>query len=220
MLELEPQWERSLFFALNGSDSVFLDNFFWLYSFKWIWIPFYICFLFVLIHRQKGKEILWILASIVLLVFLCDYIASGIAKPFFHRFRPTHHPDFKDQVDLVFGYTGGRYGFFSSHASNAFGLAMFSALLFRNRFFSWTIFTFALINAYSRVYLGVHFISDVVVGALVGSLIGYLVFRLYNIKKQKPVFSKKEIHLLCFFYIGCVLLLMACNQPLVDWLHG
>ena len=219
MLELETQWERDLFFALNGSDSIFLDNFFWLYSFKWIWIPFYLCFLFVLIYRQKGKEILWILASIALVIFLCDYIASGIAKPFFHRFRPSHHPDFKDQVDLVFGYVGGRYGFFSSHASNTFGLAMFSALLFRNRFFSCAIFTFALLNAYSRVYLGVHFISDVVVGALVGSLIGYLVFQLYNIKKQKPVFSKKRIHLLCFFYIGCVLLLMALNQPLVDWLH-
>ncbi|GHT77426.1 phosphatase PAP2 family protein [Bacteroidia bacterium] len=208
MLERELQWERDLFFALNGSDSVFWDNFFWLCSSKWIWIPFYLCVLFVFIYRQKSKEILYVLLAVVVVILLSDQIASSVFKPIFHRFRPTHHPDFKNLVDIVSGYRGGRYGFISSHAANAFGFATFTALLFRNRLFSFTIFTFALLNAYSRVYLGVHFISDVVAGGLVGALIGFLIFRLYDLKKQKPVYAQRAIHRLCLFFWGYTLLIL------------
>jgi undecaprenyl-diphosphatase len=159
----------------------------------------------------------------VLLVLLCDQIASGFFKPFFHRFRPTHHPDFQEQVKTVLGYTGGLYGFMSSHASNAFGFSVFTALVFRNRLFTVMIFLFALLNIYSRVYLGVHFISDVVAGALVGSLIGYLIYRLYQFCRYKwlkidktdtkPIFSRWKAHFLCgVFIIYLTFLLLFCNQ--------
>jgi undecaprenyl-diphosphatase len=223
MLENELQFEKTLFFKLNGSESVFLDNFFYLYSYKWTWLLFYLCFLFVFIYKKNPKEIICTLLAITLVILLCDQIASGFFKPFFHRFRPTHHPDFESQVKTVMGYTGGLYGFMSSHASNAFGFAVFTSLLFRNRLFTGTIFLFALLNIYSRVYLGVHFISDVVAGAIAGSFIGYPVYLLYQfvrckwlkIEKNgaKTGFSRWKSCFLCgIFGIHLTFLLLFSNQ--------
>ena len=227
ILEQELQLERGLFFFLNGSDSVFWDQFFYLYSYKWTWIPFYLCFLFVFTYRKHWKEILLVLLSISLVILLCDQIASGFFKPTFQRFRPTHHPDFSEEVKIVLGYRGGRYGFISSHAANAFGFATFAALLLKNRVFTVTILFFALINAYSRVYLGVHFISDIVVGTLVGIMIGYMVYYLYqfcrkkifNMSKRelnKPLYSTGNIYFLCIFYVIFVALLLVFNNQLID----
>ncbi|GHU93091.1 hypothetical protein FACS1894155_12950 [Bacteroidia bacterium] len=142
----------------------------------------------------------------------------------FERFRPTHHPDFKDQVHILFGYRGGRYGFASSHASNAFGFAMFTTLLFRNKWFSLLLFTHALITAYSRVYLGVHFISDVIAGALIGIFTGILIYKLYLSGRKKliiketnepviPRYNPKEvIYVYCTYFLIIVTLLIFNNQ--------
>ncbi|MDR1631754.1 MAG: phosphatase PAP2 family protein [Dysgonamonadaceae bacterium] len=223
MLENGLQFEKSLFFQLNGSESAFLDNFFYLYSYKWTWLLFYLCFLFIFCYKKNLKEIVCILLALGLVVLLCDQIASGFCKPFFHRFRPTHHPDFGDQVKTVMGYRGGLYGFISSHASNAFGFAVFTLLIFRNRIYTGMIFLFALLTIYSRVYLGVHFISDVVAGALVGSLIGYSVYRLYQFGRYKWVkvekndtksgFSQWKSNFLCgIFGVHLTFLLLFSNQ--------
>ncbi|MDR0864421.1 MAG: phosphatase PAP2 family protein [Candidatus Symbiothrix sp.] len=225
MLEQELQWEKELFFFLNGSESVFWDSFFWLYSYKWTWIPLYLGFLFVFIYKKNWKEILLMIVSVTLLIVLCDQIASGFFKPVFHRFRPTHHPDFQDQVDLVLGYRSGLYGFISSHAANAFGLATFTALLFRNRLFTFMMLLFALFNGYSRIYLGVHFISDVVVGALTGIIIGYIVYKLYNLGRiyflkedkdglQQPVYSRWETGGVCSIYFATIAILLVFNNQL------
>jgi undecaprenyl-diphosphatase len=165
--------------------------------------------------------------SVVLLIVLCDQISSGFFKPFFHRFRPTHHPDFKDQVDIVLGYQGGLYGFISGHATNAFGFATFFALVFRNRLFTILILLFAFFNGYSRIYLGVHFISDVVAGTLTGIALGYIVYKLYRLSRKKilemdqaalknPIYSKREIYSLCSVYIASILILLLFNNQLVN----
>ena len=215
MLERELQWERNLFFFLNGSDSSFWDSFFHFYSNQWTWIPFYLCFLFVFIYRKTGaeikrdwKEIVWAILCVIAVFILCDQISSGFFKPLFQRFRPTHHPDFRDLVKIVFDERGGKYGFISGHAANTFGFATFTALLFRNRLLTFTVFLFAIVTAYSRVYLGLHFISDVVAGALVGMLVGYGVYRIYRWKVKKTVvYPQWKIYLLCAVYIVSVIVL-------------
>ncbi|MDR2691484.1 MAG: phosphatase PAP2 family protein [Dysgonamonadaceae bacterium] len=223
MLENELQFEKTLFFQLNGSESAFLDNFFYLYSYKWTWFLFYLCFLFIFCYKKKLREIICILLAIGLIVLLCDQIASGFFKPFFHRFRPTHHPDFEAQVKTVMGYKGGLYGFISSHASNVSGFAVFTSLVFRNGLYMSMMFLFALLTVYSRVYLGVHFISDIVAGALVGSLVGYSVYRLYQFVRYKwlkvaknntkPGFSQWESNFLCgVFGVYLTFLLLFSNQ--------
>jgi len=220
MLEKELQLERDLFFFLNGSDSTFWDNFFYIYTLQWTWLIFYVCFLWVFIYKKNWKEIVCVLVAVSLLILLTDQISSGFFKPVFQRLRPTHHPDFLDQVKTVFNYRGGNYGFISGHATNAFGFAAFCALIFRNRLFTFTIYLFALLNAYSRIYIGVHFVSDVVVGALVGMLIAVCIYLIYNRIRHKwffiesnqlkrPIYSAGETYFLCgvfYLYIICMLI--------------
>ena len=190
MVEKILAYERDLFFMLNGSDSPFLDRFMWLFSGKAVWLPLAAFILIVLLYKKKWKESILILLGIVLVVTLCDQFASHVCKPIFTRFRPTHHPDFMDQVKTVFDYRGGRYGFISSHAANAFGFATYMSLLFRYRLFTWTIFLWAALTAYTRVYLGVHFISDIVPGAIAGVFFGWLVYWLYV--KVHPVVTGSD----------------------------
>ena len=164
--------------------------------------------------------------AVGLLVLFCDQLSSGIAKPLFHRFRPTHQPDFQDAVHTVFNYRGGRYGFFSGHATNSFGFATLIALMFRNKILTTAMYIFAFVMAYSRIYLGVHFISDVVVGMLVGILVGIFIYRLYIAGRkywlkipsenlQKTIYSKKESNFLTGIYVIMIVIILIFNNQIV-----
>lgn len=225
MVEKLLIYERDLFFMLNGSESPFLDRFMWLFSGKAVWLPLAVFILAVLLYKKKWKESLLILLAIVLVVTLCDQFASHVCKPFFMRFRPTHHPGFMDQVKTVFDYRGGLYGFISSHAANAFGFATFMSLLFRYRMFTWTMFLWAVLTAYTRVYLGVHFVSDVVPGAVVGVFFGWLVYRLYvrvhpavtgcSDKDTGVLYSTGRKRAIVYAVFITILLIAIFNEPLV-----
>lgn len=228
MVEKILVYERDLFFMLNGSDSPFLDRFMWLYSGKAVWLPLAAFILIVLLYKKKWRESILILLAIVLVVTFCDQFASHVCKPIFTRFRPTHHPDFMDQVKTVFDYRGGKYGFISSHAANAFGFATFMSLLFRYRLFTWTIFLWAALTAYTRVYLGVHFISDIVPGAIAGVFFGWLVYWL-SVKARSLVpgtsgevsalYSDKQKRIIVYAIFIAVLLIAVFNVPLASCLR-
>ena len=229
MVEKILIYERDAFFALNGSDSAFLDRFMWIFTGKAVWLPLAFLILLVLIYKKNWRESLLILLAIVLVVTLCAQFASHGCKPVFTRFRPTHHPDFMDQVKTVFGYRGGLYGFISSHAANAFGFATLMALIMRDKLFGWTIFFWAALTAYTRVYLGVHFISDIVPGAISGVFFGYLVYRLYSFSRSKllpvqvnngePLYSKKRIRLIVYAIYVTILIIIVFNVPLAACLQ-
>jgi len=194
MLEKIIDYEHDLFLLINGSQSTFWDQFMWLFSGKIAWEPaafFFIVFLFYK-NRHRWIEILLIFMAISLVVILCDQFASSFCKPFFERLRPTYHPDFIGEVKTVFGYRGGRFGFISSHAANAFGFAMLTSLIFKYRFYSITIFIWATVNSYSRIYLGVHFISDIVPGIIIGLLFGWLVYKIFTILKKTIIKNKPK----------------------------
>ncbi|MDR0231189.1 MAG: phosphatase PAP2 family protein [Dysgonamonadaceae bacterium] len=226
MLEQELQHERGLFLFLNGMHSPFWDNVMYTYSYMFTWIPFYLCFFFVFAYKKHWKEIVITFVAIGLLVLFCDQLSSGIAKPLFHRFRPTHHPDFKYVVHTVFNYRGGRYGFFSGHATNSFGFATLIALMFRNKTLTITMYIFAFIMGYSRIYLGVHFVSDVVVGMIVGILVGLFIYILYTIGRKywikippknlrKTIYSKKESNFLVRVYVIMVTIMLIFSNQIV-----
>ncbi|MEE1090205.1 MAG: phosphatase PAP2 family protein [Paludibacteraceae bacterium] len=176
--------DTSLTLAINSCHSPFFDNFFYIYTQTWTWIPA-ILVLLVWMWRKWGVRSLYVVAGIALCILLSDQISSSLLKPLVARLRPTHNPEIADLIHIVNGYRGGRYGFVSSHAANAATFVTFTALIFRNRYYSILLSLWAFLTAYSRVYLGVHYVGDVLCGALIGVLVGMGVYFVL-----KPLLSK------------------------------
>lgn len=127
--------------------------------------------------------------AVVVLIVLSDQLSVHAFKNVIHRLRPCHNPEIQSIVHLLNGRCGGSYGFVSSHAANVFALAMFLYLFFRakiNRFGIW-IFAWAAVVAYSRVYAGVHYPGDIIVGALLGAGIGVTVYKLYEMAAARII---------------------------------
>ena len=179
MLERLLQIDRDLLLFLNGINSPFYDNFFWIFTSVPTWIPFYITIIAVIMYRQRTKGLMTLLC-LTLVVVLCDQISSSLIKEAVERLRPSHEPDLDGVVRLFNNHRAGKFGFVSSHAANSFGLAMFSSLLFRKWHFNIFIFVWALINSYTRIYFGLHYPGDILGGAILGILIGCLVYLLYK----------------------------------------
>jgi undecaprenyl-diphosphatase len=152
MLEQLITWDISLFLLVNSANTPFFDHFFWFFTQKFTWIPLYIVLL-IIFYKTNKKECVWIIIGIVLSVLLADQIASSILKPLVARYRPSHDVSLSDSIHLLNNYKGGLYGFVSSHAANSFCLALFTSLLFKNKYLSISIFSWALLNSYSRIIL-------------------------------------------------------------------
>ena len=179
------EFDQQLLLNWNGSNSLFWDGFMWVATSTYIWTPVAIALLYVIFRNNKLKEALLIIGMIGLVITLADQISSGICKPFFARFRPTQDPDLMYMIDIVNGYRGGRFGFTSSHAANTFAVAVFVSLLMRSWSLSITMILWAALNAYSRIYLGVHYPGDILFGTLTGIGVGVLVYILYHLLKNK-----------------------------------
>ncbi len=184
------EWDKSVFLTLNNVHTPFWDIFMWIYTDKLTWIPLILSLLFVL-FRKNWKEALLVCVAIALTITLCDQFASTLCKPYFARFRPAQDPDFSPFVQIVNGYRGGRYGFISSHAANSFGAVVLLSLIFRNRLFTITAILWAIINCYSRIYLGVHYPGDILCGTIAGIIIAYIIYMMW--KKSRNLLLKKKI---------------------------
>ena len=224
MLDKLISHEADLFFSINGTRNCFLDSMMWLYSGMKIWMPLAVFFIFMLMYKKNWQKWLPVLLAIVLVFACCDLFSSHLIKPLFQRARPTHYPDIMEHVKILYGYTGGQYGFISGHATNSFGFAMFTALLFRNKSYSIFIFLWAFVMVYSRVYLGVHFISDIVGGIVAGLLIGFGVYKLYIRAVRKLQFAgeacyaKGEINVLTLVSVFYILLFSVLGEVLILFL--
>lgn len=178
-------FDQELLLKLNGSNSLFWDGFMWLSTNMLTWIPFAVVLLYVIFKNNKIKEALIIIALLGVVIALADQISSGICKPLFARFRPTQDPELMYQIDIVNGYRGGIYGFISSHAANTFGVAVFLTLIFKSGSLAIILFIWAILNAFSRIYLGVHYPGDILFGTLVGVGAGILIYIIYRKLQNK-----------------------------------
>jgi undecaprenyl-diphosphatase len=151
----------------------------WFVSGKTEWLPLYLLLIGYLVCRYRKKSILIIVFAIASVV-IADQLAVHAFKDVFERLRPGHNPTIQHLVHIVNDYRGGLYGFVSNHAANTFALATFLSFTIRNRYFVYSIFIWALIVSYSRIYLGVHYPGDVLCGAMLGILIGWLMFLVYR----------------------------------------
>lgn len=163
---------------INGHHAAWADAFFWYVSRAKTWLPLYVLLVGLIAYRFRSwRMVLLILIGFGVAVGLSDFVCSGVLKPLVCRLRPTHEPAI-DPLHLVNGYMGGRYGFCSSHAANTMAVALLFSLLYRHKIATAGIMTWVALNCYSRMYLGVHYPSDILCGLLIGSLLAIPVYRI------------------------------------------
>lgn len=173
ILELDKEW----LIYINSFHAPWLDPImFWITKTE-MWIPLYVFLLYLIIKTYKTKS--WIvLIGVGLTILIADQVTASIMKPYFARLRPSHDPALDGIIHLVNGYKGGLFGFASGHAANTFGIALFFWLTFRLRY-RWIAFMFiwAALMTYTRMYLGVHYPFDILVGSIVGLIAGFVAFK-------------------------------------------
>ncbi len=183
-IELDKQW----LLAVNGSESLFLDSLVKTLTTATTWIPLYVALLYVVVKNSDNlKKVILIVGCALLCVFLAGSLDDMLVKPLVARWRPARDPDIGISIDIVNGYRGGRFGFFSAHASNTFSLAIFFVLLVRSRVMSVAMVLWSLVNCWTRLYLGVHYPGDILVGLLWGGAVGTGVYLLFHKVEQQAV---------------------------------
>ncbi len=175
------EFDKQLLLAVNGSESLFLDGLVKTLTTAATWIPLYIALFYMVVkNNDTVQKILFILLCAGLCVLFAGSIDDMIVKPLVARWRPTHDPEIGMLVDTVNGYRGGDYGFFSAHASNTFSIAIFFSLLVRSRLLTSFLVFWSLVNCWTRLYLGVHYPGDILVGLFWGGTVGFLVWLLHT----------------------------------------
>lgn len=173
--------DRSLLFFFNGAHNVIFDPIVPFLTKPQTWLVFYCALLFLLLsHKPTDGHLLLVVCSVLFIVLVSSSIDGWLVKPLVGRIRPSLDPTIRSRLILLDGYTADGYSFYSSHASNAFALAAFFSLLFRRFPITLTMFAWATFYAWTRLYLGVHYPSDSLAGAVAGILIGLLTYCLYR----------------------------------------
>ncbi len=178
------QLDKTIFLFLNSLNSPFMDRVMWAVSGKLTWLPLYV-FILVLIGIKYKKKVLIIIPLIALAITITDQVSVHAFKEVFERLRPCHEPALQGMVHLVNEKCGGQYGFVSSHAANSFAAAMLSLLLISKRWFTILVIVWATLVGYSRIYLGVHYPGDVIGGAVIGIITGWMIYLLYKWLDEK-----------------------------------
>ena len=190
LIHIDQQW----LLAINGWHSEWADILMWYISKSTTWLPLYALLVGLTVYRfgilspslcRTGRGGSWrvrllrviiILAGFAVAVGVSDFVSSGIIKPWVCRLRPTHEPELAGLIHLVNGYTGGLYGFVSSHAANTMACALLFALLYRNKYSTVGLMLWVALNCYSRMYLGVHYPADIIGGLAIGALMATLTY--------------------------------------------
>jgi undecaprenyl-diphosphatase len=174
---------------INKHHSLLLDEWMWLFSSRLFWIPFYLLIAYIL-HQKFKNLFFYLLLGGVLTILLSDQI-SVLIKNTVMRLRPSHEPGLANQLHYLYNYVGGLYGFVSSHAANAGALAVYVfSFTRRAKWIRYLLIIYVFLVCYSRIYLGVHYPSDILAGLIVGFILGLLTSRLVWL-----AISKNFLHL-------------------------
>lgn len=164
-----------------GSDSAFLDSIALTITNAWVWVPLYLSLILLIIKNNDNMQQIFITIGFTLLcVILVSVICNCIVKPWAERLRPCNDPMYEYVTQIAGNLHSKDYSFFSSHAANASVVATFFCLLVRNKALSFALIIWTLVNCWTRVYLGQHFLTDVIVGLFFGIIIGVICYFFYG----------------------------------------
>lgn len=183
MLEKILNLDTQLFIFLNGLGSEAYDGL-WLFITKQInWIPLFALLLYLIIKKLGGKQSLYLLLFVVILLIFSDQV-TNLFKFGFKRLRPCSNPEINSFIRVV--QVRNSFGFFSGHAANSMGVATFLYFVMKPHFkYLGFLFLWPLIFAYSRIYLGLHYPLDIICGYLFGFIAGFLMFKIYQFTQIK-----------------------------------
>lgn len=164
----------------NGSDNIMLDQMVQILTSGLTWIPLYVMLFFVVMRNNETMgQIALVVGSAIFCVLFADGLVDGIIKQLAERWRPSNDPTFKYMVQVVDDIRPKGYSFCSAHAANTMSLAVFFSSLIRSKMLTITLVIWSLINCWTRLYLGVHYPSDILCGMIIGIIVGILVYLLY-----------------------------------------
>lgn len=164
----------------NGSDNIMLDQMVQILTSGLTWIPLYVMLFFVVMRNNETMgQIALVVGSAIFCALFADGLVDGIIKQLAERWRPSNDPTFKYMVQVVDDIRLKGYSFCSAHAANTMSLAVFFSLLIRSKMLTVTLVIWSLINCWTRLYLGVHYPSDILCGMIIGIIVGILVYLLY-----------------------------------------
>ena len=190
MLDYFEAIDRSIVLAINSLHTPLLDEIMWLISGKIIWIPMYLFLIFLAYQHFGKKNTIYFVILIIATIALSDLVSSKLIKESVERYRPSHNLILESQLHFYKQkngelYQGGDYGFVSSHAANFFAIALLVGFIFKEKApkLIYTLFSIAVLVGFSRIYLGVHYLSDIIGGAIVGATISYLIWKFVWMKR-------------------------------------
>jgi undecaprenyl-diphosphatase len=191
MIETLEKYDQQLTIWVNQHNSPFIDEVMWQISSVFPFMLVIMLGFFFMVKKAGFKSAGLYLVLLILAFALADLASVHAFKNVFMRYRPSHNLDIGQLLNLYIqpngeAYKGGLYGFVSSHASNFAALATFTIYALKpQRFFVTVLIFIHLLVIYSRVYLGVHYVGDVLAGTVLGFLCGLLVYRIFEFFMQK-----------------------------------
>lgn len=180
LLSAIQSFDEQLFYFINtGWGNSFFDAVLVPIRDREFWIPFYILIAFIIVYKYKFKGG-WLILVCIASFAATDQLSSSVIKPAVGRLRPCNDAEIKNEVILRVHACGAGKSFTSTHAANTFGFAAMLTLLFakRKRWIAWLAFVWAFAVSFAQIYVGLHYPSDILGGALLGVLCSITIFAL------------------------------------------
>lgn len=170
--------DNNVLLWFNSMHSEALNPFVIFFTTGTTWIPLYVLLIILIFYRFPRRHAILFVAFAIGCVAITSGVNELLVKPLVARPRPLHNEEISGLMHLVPGYIPSGYSFFSSHSANTSTIAVFISQVFRNRWVMTLMLSYCLVNAFTRLYLCVHYPSDVLVGLTFGTLTAFFMYRL------------------------------------------